>query len=140
MKSKYGFTLIELLIVIAIIAILVLIVIIAISPVRTLNNARDRTAASNVRTTGTLISVCIGDQLSQDPPLSYELCGTNGLPLTSYGSIPTGVSVDTGAALGDNDVCASQQGSDANWFNYRYSTGQVSENVGTMPAAAPRCP
>ena len=62
-KDKKGFTLIELLVVIAIIAILVVIVVVAINPIQRLNDANDRTAESNVRSTGTLIGVCITNAL-----------------------------------------------------------------------------
>lgn len=139
-KSK-GFTLIELLIVIAIIAILVVIVIVAINPVQRLNDARDRTAASNVRATGTLVATCVTRALSQATAGTLADCDTNGeVATTGEGNIPANVHVV--ANVGGTNICAGQQGSAAHWYRYEHLTGTTAEVAGTMsdPLAAADCP
>jgi len=81
-RDEKGFTLIELLVVIAIIAILVVIVVVAINPVERLNEARDRTAASDSRATGTLLSACMTIVLQNTPPGIFSDCDTQ-VELTS---------------------------------------------------------
>lgn len=138
LRSEKGFTLIELLVVIAIIAILVVIVIVAINPVQRINDANDRQASSNVRSTGTLLSTCVTQELAAGN--AYEPCGAAGAPLSTYGNPANGVTLGAGAVAGDNDVCAAQQGSAANYYVYRHSTGASIETAGTLPAVGTWCP
>lgn len=140
-KDEFGFTLIELIVVIAIIGVIVTIAIVAIDPTARINASYDRTAQSNVRSTGTLISTCVTNELSFTPPQPYEPCGTAGVPLTNYGVVPAGVVIDQGFASGDNDVCVSAQGSLDHWYVFRYSVGIIVENSGILPVLAEdRCP
>ena len=125
LRSKKGFTLIELLIVIAIIAVLVLIVVVAINPVQRLQDASNRTAASNVRSTGTLIEACITVELSTNPPGTIADCDTPGELDPTYGNVPAGVTVLIG--LGGTEVCAIDEGSANVFQRYRTSTGEVDE-------------
>src|SRR3989344_9244905 len=119
LKSEKGFTLIELLVVIAIIAILVVIVIVAINPIARLNDARDRTAASNVRSTGTLVSTCITKALEAAASGWQAACDAKtDAGITAAGSPVADATLfidpsDTGA---DTDVCVSQQGSATNYY------------------------
>ena len=154
LKSEKGFTLIELLVVIAIIAILVVIVIVAINPVQRLNDASDRRAEANVRSTGTLLGVCVTARLSMMPlpPNAIEDCGVNGVPLTTYGSVPDSVKVWFSNNPLSDDVCAVQQGSSDHYYVYRYRTpgsgvtagaraGSVTEITGTADGTnANECP
>lgn len=118
LRSKKGFTLIELLIVIAIIAILVLIVVVAINPAQRLRDASNRTAASNVRSAGTLISTCV--TLSNG---DLALCSTQGQVETAgEGNWPAAVAYTNSAT----DICATQAGGDL-FYLYRFTTGEVEE-------------
>jgi prepilin-type N-terminal cleavage/methylation domain-containing protein len=160
-----GFTLIELLIVIAIIAILVVIVIVAINPVQRLADATDRQAASNVRSTGTLVATCATQRLAAGDTATtvYGAANTGCALITSttllgFGTPAAGTTIDP-SAVAATDVCVSQQGATAgsapHWYNYRFATsgtptsagavlvnpGLVQVEAGTMPAtAAGRCP
>lgn len=130
-----GFTLIELLVVIAIIAILVAIVVVAINPAQRLKEALDRAAASNVRSTGTLIGVCVTNKLSQNPPLPLVECGAVG-GLDVVGNKPTDVLLGAGAG----DVCAAEQGSPGGGgthYIFRFSTGAVEPIGGILDTAGP---
>jgi len=149
LKDRQGFTLIELLVVIAIIAILVVIVIVAINPVQRLADAADRKAASNVRSTGTLLATCATQELSKGN--TYEPCSPSPASTTAtailngYGTAATGVTMYQGAAAGDNDICAAQvgavSGASPHYYVYKYSTGTVTENAGAaLPAAGTVCP
>ena len=126
LSNKKGFTLIELLIVIAIIAILVLIVVVAINPAQRLRDASNRTAASNVRSAGTLISTCVtlknGDLL---------LCGSDtDVASGGEGNWPKDVVYSKNVISGTEDICAEQEGGDK-WYIYRFKTGEVKENTAT---------
>jgi len=151
-NSSRGFTLIELLIVIAIIAILVVIVIIAINPAARINDSKDRQAASNVRSAGTLLSTCATHQITVSAGI-YEPCGpspastTPTATLNTYGTAPANVKLYQGAAAGQNDLCAAQQGSAANYFVWRLNgtaaisgttiaPGTTTQIVGTLSAVA----
>lgn len=141
-RKNKGFTLIELLVVIAIIAVLVAIVIVAINPAQRLREALNRAAASNVRSTGTLIGVCVTNRLAETPALTYEECNESAV-LNSYGNKPTDVFLEQGGgAPPDNDVCAAQQGAPGgvgigNHYVYRQTTGQVTEVDGEMDTTDP---
>ena len=140
MIKQRGFTLLELLVVIAIIAVLVSVVLVAIDPVQRINDSQDRAAASNVRATGTLISICVADRLSRS--LTFEDCGQT-MILEGYGTPPTLVDVASGATMPDDDVCAAQQGSvgaAAHYFVFEHSTGSVEPVPGTLPLPAMWCP
>ncbi len=129
LKKSEGFTLIELLVVIAIIAVLVVIVVVAINPVERLNDARDRSAASNVRSTGTLLTACMTRVLQNTPPGTYTDCDTQAeLNTYSLGTLPSGVTVASTAS----DLCASQVGRTGTTWFYRNSTGGVSSTTGTF--------
>ncbi|OGY23414.1 MAG: hypothetical protein A2172_04260 [Candidatus Woykebacteria bacterium RBG_13_40_15] len=119
LKKQKGFTLVELLIVIAIIAILVVIVIIAINPIERLNDARDRTAASNVRATGTLIATCVTQALAQ-PGGSIADCDDRGkIQTVADGQVPAAVTILLDDVAPDTaDICAWQQGRTGRWFLY----------------------
>lgn len=135
MRKQRGFTLIELLVVIGIIAILVAIVMVAIDPVQRLNDARNRTAASNVRSTGTLISSCIVTALEGGSSNAFLDCDNNPAgELASYGNVPPDVTINSNDTA--NDTCAVQQGSigiGANYYVYKSSTGAIEEVSGTVP-------
>ena len=163
LRNNKGFTLIELLVVIAIIAILVAIVIVAINPVQRLADASDRTAASNVRSTGTLVTTCITQRLAagDNAATVYGAANSGCALITSttllgFGTPASGVSIDT-SAVAATDVCVSEQletsGTPVHWYNFRASTsgtptggvlsnpGLVTTQTGTMPAtSAGRCP
>lgn len=123
LRSKKGFTLIELLIVIAIIAILVLIVVVAINPAQRLRDASNRTAASNVRSAGTLISTCVtlsnGDLGACDTEPHVATIGE--------GNWPNDVAYTNSAT----DICAQQEGGDV-WYLYRFTTGEVEDAATAM--------
>lgn len=125
LRSKKGFTLIELLIVIAIIAVLVLIVVVAINPVQRLQDAANRTAASNVRSTGTLIEACITVELSTNPPGTVADCNSPGELDPTYGSVPGGTTVIGNVAL--TEVCAIDEGAANVFQRYLHSTGEVDD-------------
>ena len=135
MVKQKGFTLLELLVVIAIISVLVAIVLVAIDPVRRVNDATDRVAASNVRATGTLISVCVASKLSQDPPENLEDCAT-GTELDDFGSIPTDVEIAADSTA-DDDVCAAQQGSALNHYVFKHSEGSLVGVPGDLDESDP---
>ena len=110
--------------VIAIIAILTGIVIVAMDPIRRINDSYDRTAASNVRSTGTLISVCVASKLAQNPPENLEDCA--GTELDDFGTRPPGVLIVADSSAED-DVCAAQQGSTGltgHYYVYKSTTWQ----------------
>lgn len=144
MGRQKGFTLLELLVVIAIIAVLTAIVIVALDPVKRINDATDRVAASNVRATGTLISVCIAKRLAETQ--TYEECADpfgGYATISSYGNKPDDVDlVAGGGAPPDNDVCAAQQGSITHYYVFKHSEGQVVPNDGKLSdvAASVWCP
>ena len=136
LRDQKGFTLIELLVVIAIIAILVVIVVVAINPVERLNEANDREAQSNVRSTGTLISTCITKELELSGVLPDD-CDTPG-DLATYGNVPGAVTVAASAGTtGDGvNICSYQAGRDAsNIFLFESDTGET-----TNVAASTTCP
>ena len=144
MESDKGFTLIELLVTMAVIAVLVAIVIVAINPAQRVRDALDRTAASNVRSTGTLISLCVTKRLSETPALPFEPC-SQGLVINDYGNKPNGVTLAASADPMEDDVCAAQQGSPnppgfAHYYVYKYTTGQVEPLNGILPGAGVWCP
>ena len=134
-KDEKGFTLIELLVVIAISAILVVIVVVAINPVQRLNDASDRTAASNARSAGTLISTCITQELASGG--TPNNCVQGNAVVASYGNMPNDVltvisgSVDSGGA-----ICAYQEGSSGSFYVFSSLTGEVGAPLGTAPTAA----
>ena len=135
-KKTKGFTLIELLVVIAIIAILVVIVIVAIDPVKRLNDARDRAAASDVRSTGTLISTCVTKHLEGTPAGWEAACSTAAAAeIVAVGNPASGLTWQTGLAAGDNNVCVYKEGATGHFYQYRHTTGQVAQF-----AVAPSCP
>ena len=132
MGKQNGFTLLELLVVIAIIAILVAIVLVAIDPARRINEANDRSAASNVRATGTLLSVCVTQRLSEG--LGLEACA-NDVTISDYGTQPAGVITEPSADPGTDDVCAAQQGSSGfigHYYYFQHSEGEVFEATGDL--------
>lgn len=133
-KFQKGFTLIELLVVIAIIAILVVIVVVAINPAERLREAADRRAAANVRSSGTLISVCITRQQGdlEGCNLSTEVEDAAGGDGKLAATVTFAVEPAAGATT---EICvweAGRTGTGAKWFVYRQSNGQVVEQ-----AAAP---
>jgi prepilin-type N-terminal cleavage/methylation domain-containing protein len=133
LKKNKGFTLIELLVVIAIIAILVTIVIVAIDPAQRIRAARERRAASNVRATGTLLSVCVNGELSKEPPGLVEDCGIPGGVIDTYGNTPS--TVASGDSLPDDEVCAAEQGAFgllASYYVYRSTLGEVKRHSGEL--------
>jgi prepilin-type N-terminal cleavage/methylation domain-containing protein len=144
LHDKRGFTLIELLVVIAIIAILVVIVVVAINPVERLNEANDREAQSNVRSTGTLIATCITKTLEESGASALPAdCDTAG-DLATYGNVPTviaggtdGAIVASAGLLGDGvNICAWQYGRDTdNVFLFESDTGET-----TNTATSTTCP
>ena len=143
-KKYQGCTLIELLVVIAIIAILVAIVIVAIDPVQRLRDTQDRAAASNVRSAGTLLAVCVTKSLETDPTVDpFVACDNDpDTELTPFGNLPRDVRVEDIPA---GDLCAVQQGSPGlivgNYFVYTFSDGEVDERGGEIPAViADWCP
>lgn len=145
MFKQKGFTLLELLVVIAIISVLVAIVLVAIDPVKRLNDASDRVAASNVRATGTLISVCVSKRLSERPPETLEGCADPAGSYTiinSYGTKPADVDLAAGDSPSDDDVCAAQQGSLNNYYVFKHSEGEVVEENGDLSSELPSdwCP
>jgi len=125
LRSKKGFTLIELLIVIAIIAVLVLIVVVAINPVQRLQDAANRTAASNVRATGTLIGACITSVLSTNPPGTVADCDSPGELDPTYGSVPQDTTVI--GNLAGTGVCAIDEGAATTFQRYQSLTGEVDD-------------
>ena len=128
-KDKKGFTLIELLVVIAIIAILVVIVVVAINPVQRLNDATDRTAASNARSAGTLISTCITQELASGG--TPDLCLAGETVVASYGNMPNDVqTVIQGSVASGGSICAWQLGSGSNYFVYSSLEGEVRTDGG----------
>ena len=130
LRKTRGFTLVELLIVIAIIAILVLIVIVAINPVERLNETRDDRAASNVRSTGTLIGTCVTRMLAVGNAMTD--CDTGGEVATNgQGNVPAGVAVN--ANVGVTNICAWQLGRTGHNFQYQHLTGEVAD-VGAVTA------
>ena len=132
LHNKKGFTLIELLVVIAIIAILVVIVVVAINPVQRLNDANDRTAESNVRSTGTLIGVCITNALVANGDLADCENNTEVASL-GEGNIPNGVTVNN---AGITNVCAWQELSTSSTYaHYQSKTGEVES-----PRSTNACP
>ncbi len=123
LRGRKGFTLIELLIVIAIIAILVLIVVVAINPAQRLRDASNRTAASNVRSAGTLISTCV--TLSNG---NLGSCATSGtVESAGEGNWPAAVAY----ANASGEICAQQEGGDT-WYLYRFTTGEVENAAAQM--------
>ena len=141
MGRQKGFTLIELLVVIAIIAILVAIVLVAIDPVQRLRDAQDRTAASNVRSSGTLLSTCITQALVNKSAKPYTDCDEKTTELASYGNVPSNVTVENNPAA--DDLCAVQQGSvgsPGHYYVYKSSTGAVKEEDGNVPMVSLWCP
>jgi prepilin-type N-terminal cleavage/methylation domain-containing protein len=122
LRKAKGFTLIELLIVIAIIAILVVIVIIAINPVERLNSARDRTAASNVRATGTLIATCITQALTLTAGSVADCDTETEIETVADGNVPDdpapGVTILPDALPATTDVCAWQLGRTGRWYMF----------------------
>lgn len=145
MDKQKGFTLLEILVVIAIIAVLVSIVLVAIDPVRRINDSYDRVAASNVRATGTLISVCVAKRLSESPPESVEGCASPAMGfaiINSYGTKPADVSLAVGNSIPDDDVCSAQQGSLPHYYVFKHSEGQVFEIDGELSLVDPMlwCP
>ena len=145
MTNQRGFTLLELLVVIAIIAILTAIVIVAINPIKRLNDASNRAAASNVRSTGTLISVCVSKRLSESPSETLEGCadpaGSYAI-ISGYGTKPADVDLVAGDSPSDDDVCAAQQGSLNNYYVFKHSEGSVVEENGDLSSESPSdwCP
>ena len=130
-KSK-GFTLVELLVVIAIIAILVLIVIVAINPAERINDARDKAAESDVRSTASAMEACLAwvDPITnvQNTVANCDAAGliaaTNGGPWVR--SVPAGVTLAAGNI--------SKAGRAGTVGCYNYNTGQVSlQTDGTCP-------
>ncbi len=139
LHDKRGFTLIELLVVIAIIAILVVIVVVAINPVQRLNDATDRTADSNVRSTGTLIGVCITEALSVTGGDLDDCDDETKVQNLGDGNKPNDVTIVADlVTTPTTNICAFQVKSGTNqWSLYQSGTGEVATltNVG-----APTCP
>jgi prepilin-type N-terminal cleavage/methylation domain-containing protein len=138
LKKQKGFTLVELLIVIAIIAILVVIVIIAINPIERLNDARDRTAASNVRATGTLIATCVTQALTAVGG-SVADCDTEGeIEAVADGAVAAGVTILPDAVPATTDVCAWAQGRTGRWFLFENdgTGGGTTTQFAAQPVAA----
>ena len=134
-KSQKGFTLIELLVVIAIIAILVVIVVVAINPAERLREAADRAGESNVRASGTLLSVCVtrnsGDLTACNDTTKVEsTAGGDGKLASSV----------TFAAVGSptNEICVWEAGRADVWFIYLQSEGQT-RALTALPGAG-TCP
>ena len=138
-KFQKGFTLIELLVVIAIIAILVVIVVVAINPVQRLNDATDRTADSNVRSTGTLIGVCITEALSVTGGDLDDCDDDTKVAALGDGNVPADVTVIVDVVTTPTtNICAFQVKTGTNqWSLYQSGTGEVATitNVGS-----PTCP
>lgn len=135
-RNNAGFTLIELLVVVAIIAILVAIIVVAINPAQRLRESLDRVAASNIRSSGTLIGVCVTSKLSEKPAAPYEECADIA-DLNTYGTVPSEPTVylSEGADPGDDDVCVAAQGSPGSGgihYIYRFSTGSVEPITGVL--------
>jgi prepilin-type N-terminal cleavage/methylation domain-containing protein len=134
LRSEKGFTLIELLVVIAIIAVLVVIVVIAINPIEQINKGRDRAAASDVRSTGSLVSACITEHLASNASGWSAACTPEtAAALLAQGTPAVDVEVDSAAAA-DTDACAWKEGRAGTFWVYRHTTGQVTDQ-GTAPAA-----
>jgi len=138
LRKAKGFTLIELLIVIAIIAILVVIVIIAINPVERLNSARDRTAASNVRATGTLIATCITQALTVVGGSVADCDAAGEIETVADGTVPPAVTILPDASPATTDVCAWQVGRTGRWFMYENdgTGGGTTTQFAAQPVAA----
>ena len=138
-RDKKGFTLIELLVVIAIIAILVVIVVVAINPAERLREAADRRAASNVRSSGTLLSVCVTRQ-DGDLALCDDEAGIEDAA-GGDGELAATVSISVVGGATPTEVCIWEQGrttSTATWFIYSTDNGQVLE-LAAAPTAT-TCP
>ncbi|MEX0616792.1 MAG: prepilin-type N-terminal cleavage/methylation domain-containing protein [Candidatus Woykebacteria bacterium] len=142
LRDQKGFTLIELLVVIAIIAILVVIVVVAINPAERLREAADRRAASNVRSSGTLLSTCVTRQNG-----NLDNCNSQTdveAAAGGDGQLASTVTFDFTPAVGaTTDICVFEQGrttSASTWWIYRASDGQVRSLVQAAAPAANTCP
>ena len=133
-KSQKGFTLIELLVVIAIIAILVVIVVVAINPAERLREADDRRAASNVRASGTLLSVCV---TRNDGAL--DACDTKDkIEASTGGDGDLAQSIELGVIGTVTELCVFEEGRADTWYIYSTDSG-ASEVASSVPSTT-SCP